>query len=133
MSFLFPFFSFFFHLTYRQTDTFSGQVPLLQHGFQRKTSFPPSFSLLSNLLPRSQHGQTGQRGQVEVDHSLAAMCQTAEVRSRMLQLLLWHPEKWETQDVRAKPSVAKRIGELFFKPQHKSTSLLRILRLIMHR
>lgn len=49
--------------------------------------------------------QTGQRGQVEVDHSLAAMFQTAEVRSRMLQLLLWHPEKWETQDVGVKPSV----------------------------
>lgn len=23
----------------------------------------------------------------------------------MLQLLLWHPEKWETQDVGANPSV----------------------------
>lgn len=60
---------------------------------------------MPSLFSSSQHEQTGQRGQVEVERSLSAMFQTAEVRSQMLQLLLWHPEKWETQDVGAKPSV----------------------------
>lgn len=46
-----------------------------------------------------------QRGQAEEFGSLTAMFQTAEPRLWMLQLLLWHPEKWETQDVGAKPSV----------------------------
>ncbi len=60
---------------------------------------------MSSLLSSSQHEQTGQRGRAEVEHHLAAMFQTAEVRSQILQLLLWHPEKWETQDVGAQPSV----------------------------
>ena len=75
------------------------------------TWFSEKYSLSTLFLPSvqsvtgSQHEQTGRGGQVEVDESLAAMFQTAEVRPWMLQLLLWHPEKWETQDVGAKPSV----------------------------
>lgn len=52
---------------------------------------------------------------MEVDESLAAMFQTAEVRPWMLQLLLWHPEKWETQDVGAKSPPLQQIRELFLE------------------
>lgn len=104
----------FFHLTYRQID--KGQISLAEfHSCSMVFREVPH--LPSPFCPNqfSKRERTGHKGQAEVDHRLAAMLQTAEVRRWMLQLLLWHPEKWETQDVGAKPSVT----ESSFN-QHKS-------------
>lgn len=113
--------SFFFHLTYRQKDKgpiFLAEFHSCNMVFREVPHLPSPFC--PNQF--SKRERTGHKGQAEVDHRLAAMLQTAEVRWWMLQLLLWHPEKWETQDVGARPSVTESSFH-----QHK------ILRLIMHR